>query len=129
MKHIPYSAIIACSLMLIPSCKPEEEEINLDITVENICGHWVEKQVTFDNRTYDSDGSSTYDFRADGTFHYTNLDEAAYDGTWKLEGTVLTKTYEDGTGTINGKYDIDKLTDRTLILSQKGGASTTYKRK
>lgn len=101
--------------------------MDLDITVDNMCGYWVEKEVYMDNHKYNSEGSTTYNLKADGTFSYTNIEES-YNGTWKLQDNVFCASHDVSDGRINAEYKINKLTDKTLIL-ENNNIATTYKRK
>lgn len=117
MKRFYFIAVALVALVVLSSCqKPKEEEITLEVTVENISGSWLETEVLIQGQTHQVAENAVYDFKADGSFHYAGEGEER-SGEWKLKDKVITTVYYDATGKLTTVYNVDKLTNRTLVLA------------
>ena len=119
--------LIACLAFVFLSssgCSKNEEEES-PYKPEQIIGRWYHQSYYIEDKYGNGHwedkpnfGESYNQYNADGTYYTPNIQSSK--STWSLNGKTFTvKLYEGDGKFYNNKFEIEELTDKTLILSTK----------
>lgn len=121
MKRLIYAMVLALAVMT--SCKKEGPEKPVTLS-DMICHEWESTELPAETKIYLA-------FTADGKFEmyqkFTADNYTKYTGTWKIEGTVLSGTYSNGSAWASS-YDVT-IDEETLTMVSKSEEAdeTIYK--
>lgn len=96
----------------------------VEISIENLAGEW-ELTTWAEGSQFPADGVTVYvDFNADKSFvlyqvNVNNPGITKYNGTFDLQGSILSGKYSDGEAWASD-YVVSKLTTNTLVLAVEG---------
>ena len=122
--------LIACLAFLFLSssgCSKEEEEKESPYKREQIIGRWYHQSYYIEDKYGNGKwvdkpnfGETYNQYNADGTYYTQNIQLSK--NTWALKGKdIVTKFHRDDDSFYIEQYEIEELTQRTLILNTKRG--------
>jgi len=112
MKKIIYLMI---ALLFIAGCGNDRKPAGLK---DRLCGEWESTSLPMDSRIYMS-------FTSDGQFElyqkFMGDNYHLYRGSWKLDGNILSGTYNDGEA-MAASYEVT-INDKILVLTSRNDAA------